>query len=422
VNPGPILALPMLSLGPVQVTQIQHSTWSVTSSPSVKHLALQYNESSWNSFMVQYSRQPGGSSYSLSGVLSIKNPNLLEPLILTKISVDLDLPGGSGPGFSPDASTPGLSQDSSVGFSHEGQAVVNCPRDQSGAVAVEGQMVGSGVLECTWELSVPSASPLGHSLLEAAGHSSSSTSSASSISGVQLFATAVTVEGKEAASVPVPLGTAVAAGSSTASSTGQTGVSPRHEGKCAALSATFQEGAAAGARLLNPASHSPLSPNSQPARRLKPTVATASTQHRSTRASGQAHAAASTAGGHHQGRPHRVAGAQQQQDGMQAVQQRLLLQVQPQEQEQQQRQLQDQQQQQHKGRSLQQLPDRVSSSKLPGAGGGGEAADVVCDTTTLNYGTHIGPLGPGACGHFKVSTAALNALNTAGASPKPPGL
>jgi hypothetical protein len=27
----------------------------------------------------------------------------------------------------------------------------------------------------------------------------------------------------------------------------------------------------------------------------------------------------------------------------------------------------------------------------------------VCDTTTLNYGTHIGPLGPKACGHFKVS-------------------
>jgi hypothetical protein len=66
---------------------------------------------------------------------------------------------------------------------------------------------------------------------------------------------------------------------------------------------------------------------------------------------------------------------------------------------------QQQQQQQPKRRLLQ----GSSRRRLPGEYGGGEASDVVCDSTTLSYTAQIGPLGPKACGQYKVGERPLSA-------------
>jgi hypothetical protein len=60
---------------------------------------------------------------------------------------------------------------------------------------------------------------------------------------------------------------------------------------------------------------------------------------------------------------------------------------------------------QHPKRRL--LQAGSSRRRLPGEYGGGEASDVVCDSTTLSYTAQIGPLGPQACGQYNVGERSL---------------
>jgi len=462
-NTAVMLALPVLTLGGVKFTTKSSSSWTISNTPATDALHMRYDETIWTSFMVQYQRQPGAPSYSLSGVLSIKNPNLVDPLVLVKVSVDLEVPGtgfraiqDESAGFSSGDGAPGVRAGSSSptggwGFSGQpGMAVVSCPRDVSGAVVVAGQLLASGVLECSWRLSAAADSPLGK-LLAAASSSSSSSSGT-----VRLLATAVTSAGMEAASAPVPLSAAASGDaeasaaaaefdSSSSSSRGEEGGEGLQQyGTCAALSAGLQEGSAAGVRLLTPLGLSgPHRRRPQPAPHQAavppaaavPAAAAAAGAAADSDEAASEDSADSAAGG----AADAAAGDTEEQDGQLsaagtvgnsdasseptemgfAEQQQQQAEVYEQKQQQEEfeydQPLDPWQQQQQRRRQLLQLPQQQQpwqssqqqqqqqGSRLPGEAGGGGMSDVVCDSITLNYGSHFGPLGPGECGEYKVS-------------------
>lgn len=203
---GAKLALPIVTLRPLEIRQVTSYAWSVINTPITPNVKVQYRQVFRAAFMVQFKRSAAPPGATISGVLTVRNPNLLDPILLAQAQVELSMPGGTGP---------------------SARAWASCPRDASGYAAVSGQLVGSGTLECSWSMEVLASGPYGS--LIAAG------------STAQLVAVVTTSTGREAASAAAPL-SSVPAGARDA----------KPAGACAALTNAFQMVGPGGAQLLLP--------------------------------------------------------------------------------------------------------------------------------------------------------------------------
>ncbi|KAF6253130.1 hypothetical protein COO60DRAFT_467880 [Scenedesmus sp. NREL 46B-D3] len=205
---GTTLALPTVTLQPLEIRQVTSYVWSVDSTPATPDVRLPHGQAFHAAFMVQYRRSAAPPGVTISGVLTVRNPNLLDAIWLAQAQVELSVPGGTGP---------------------SARAWASCPRDASGHATVSGQLLGSGSLHCSWSMELLAAGP--HSDLISAG------------SMAQLVAVATTSTGREAASAAVPLGSVPA---------GAKGAKPA--GACAALTSAFQMVGPGGEQLLLPSS------------------------------------------------------------------------------------------------------------------------------------------------------------------------
>jgi hypothetical protein len=205
---GTKLALPVVTLQPLEVRQVTSYIWSVKNTPITPNIKLPYRQIFRAAFMVQYKRSAPPPGVTISGTLTIRNPNLLDPVVLAQAQVELSIPGSTGV---------------------SARAWANCPRDAAGLAAVSGQLLGSGTLQCSWSMELLSFGPFGD--LIAAG------------SAAQLVAVVSTSSGREAASAAVLLAS-VPAGARDA----------KPAGACAALVNAFQVMGPGGEVLLLPSS------------------------------------------------------------------------------------------------------------------------------------------------------------------------
>lgn len=207
---GAKMALPVVTLQLLEVKPVTSYMWSVKNTPITGSIKLLYKQAFRATFMVQYKRSAAPPGVAISGQVLIRNPNLLDPLQLAQVHVELSAPGATGP---------------------VARAWASCPRDEHGGVAVTGQLVGSGTLSCSWSMEVLVAGDYGY--LIASGTSA------------QLMAVACTSTGREAVSPAVPY-SSVPARSPDA----------KPAGACAALMNGFQLVGPGGERLLAPSSSS----------------------------------------------------------------------------------------------------------------------------------------------------------------------
>jgi hypothetical protein len=202
------LALPIITLQPLEVRQVTSYVWSVKSTPITPNVKLPYRQVFRAAFMVQYKRSAAPPGATISGVLTVRNPNLLDPILLAQAQVELSMPGGTGP---------------------SARAWASCPRDAAGYSSVSGQLLGSGTLDCSWSMELLASGPYGAFIAPG--------------SPAQLVAVVSTSTGREAASAAVPL-SSVAAGAKDA----------KPAGACAALTNAFQMVGPGGEQLLLPSS------------------------------------------------------------------------------------------------------------------------------------------------------------------------
>jgi hypothetical protein len=145
---GTQLQLPALSLSGVRVARVASSAarWRVKSTPALASLSLRHGATAVATFSVQYTRGTGSDDWVVvSGHVTVTNPNLVEALTLVKVTASIVLPAGVP--RSSASSSKAASADSSS--SPVLEVLAHCPRDAaSGAVAVSGQLVGSGALQC----------------------------------------------------------------------------------------------------------------------------------------------------------------------------------------------------------------------------------------------------------------------------------
>eukprot|EP00878_Enallax_costatus_P033496 GHUV01036977.1.p1 GENE.GHUV01036977.1~~GHUV01036977.1.p1 ORF type:complete len:299 (-),score=105.46 GHUV01036977.1:258-1091(-) len=203
------LAPPTLGLNPYPYRDVTTFAWSVTSAPTAANLRMQYPQTLPATFIVQYRKGAASPGRILSGTVAIQNPNLLDAVTLVEVQVELYQPSSTGP---------------------VRRAWAECPRDPTGLVVVPGQLLGGGVLTCSWSMQ----------LLQSAIE----TSYSSSGGNAQLMAVAVSSNGLEIVSPPQPLSSIMKSDSSGSSSTDS----------CVAVSNTFQGTGFGGQVLLQPSS------------------------------------------------------------------------------------------------------------------------------------------------------------------------
>jgi hypothetical protein len=192
----------------MEVRPVTSYVWSVKNTPVTPDVKLPYRQVFLAAFMVQYKRSAAPPGATISGTLTVRNPNLLDPILLAQAQVELSIPGSTGP---------------------SARTWASCPRDASGFASVSGQLLGSGTLECSWSIELLAAGPYGH--LIAAG------------SAAQLMAVVSTSSGREAASAAIPLASVPAAAGYA-----------KPAGACAALVNAFQVVGPDGEQLLLPSS------------------------------------------------------------------------------------------------------------------------------------------------------------------------
>jgi hypothetical protein len=202
---GAKLALPIVTLQPLEIRQVTSFTWSVKNTPITPNVKLPFRQAFRAVFMVQYKRTAAPPGVTISGALTVRNPNLLDPLLLAQAQVELSIPGSTG---------------------QSARAWASCPRDGSGYASVSGQLLGSGTLQCSWSMELLAFGPF--SSLIAPG------------SAAQLVAVVSTSTGREAASAAVPLSSVPA------------GPNAKPAGACAALANAFQMVGPGGQQLLLP--------------------------------------------------------------------------------------------------------------------------------------------------------------------------
>jgi hypothetical protein len=128
---GTQLALPAVTLQPLEVRQVTSYIWSVKNTPITPNVKLPYRQIFRAAFMVQYKRSAAPPGVTISGTLTIRNPNLLDPVVLAQAQVELSIPGSTG---------------------MSARAWASCPRDATGVASVSGQLLGSGTLQCSWSM------------------------------------------------------------------------------------------------------------------------------------------------------------------------------------------------------------------------------------------------------------------------------
>lgn len=190
-------------------TDVTTYAWNITNVPTAAALKMHYQQALPVTFIVQYRKGAALQARLLTGTVVIQNPNLVEAATLVQVQVEVHQPGRSGPVT---------------------RVWAECPRDPVGVSVVAGQLLGGGVLTCSWSMQLL--------------RSDMDTDLFSSISSARLVAVAVTSDGREIVSSPEPLNRIIKSDSNSGS----------NAESCVAVSNTFQRVGSGGEVLLQPSS------------------------------------------------------------------------------------------------------------------------------------------------------------------------